>query len=295
MNLFPSAVMTSLLLQTVAWPMLVVTGGMVLGLGALRRMLSPRTMLPIGALTISAAMLTAYHLIYGKFTVPPIQALDWLPVLIAATLPVFAMDDLSYFGKGLRFGLQTAIVILAAVLLLQPVLGQLPIVHAASILIAVSSLWLAAWVYFDHHARDNANSGMTLLIVSAGTAIVSVLTGSTLLGQLGGALAAVLGAWLLWNWPRPRVLLGHAGTAVAVMTLGSILLVGRFYSATPLRINALLLVALAANVPVTFILRRYRRNPDGALAVVLTGMATLLPIALAVILTVIFYLPQGDE
>ncbi|MHB0991120.1 MAG: MraY family glycosyltransferase [Burkholderiales bacterium] len=294
MNLFPSAVMTSLLLQTVAWPVLVVTGGMALGLGALRRMLSSQILLLTGALTISAAMLTAYHLIYGKFTFPPVQALDWVPLLIAGTLPVFAMDDLSDFGKGLRFGLQTAIVILAAALLLQPVLAQLPIVHAALILIAVSGLWLAAWIYFDHHARDNANSGMTLLIVSAGAAVVSVLTGSMLLGQLGGALAAVLGAWLLWNWPRSHILLGHAGTAVAVMTLGSILLVGCFYSAMPLRINALLLVALAANVPVTFILQRYRRNPDGPLAVVLTGVAALLPVALAVVLTVLYYLPQGD-
>ncbi|MHB1654940.1 MAG: MraY family glycosyltransferase [Burkholderiales bacterium] len=294
MNLFPSAVMTNLLLQTVAWPMLVVTGGMALGLGALRRLRSPRAMQPIGALTIGAAMLTAYHLIYGKFALPPVQALDWVPVLIVGILTVFAMDDLSDFGKGLRFGLQTAIVILAAALLLQPVLAQLPIVHAALILIAVSGLWLAAWVYFDHHARDNVNSGMTLLIVSAGAAVVSVLTGSTLLGQLGVALAAVLGAWLLWNWPRSHILLGHAGTAVAVMTLGSILLVGRFYSAMPLRINALLLVALAANIPVTFILQRYRRNPDGPLAVVLTGVAALLPVALAVVLTVLYYLPQGD-
>ncbi|MHB8846894.1 MAG: hypothetical protein ACYC43_00470, partial [Burkholderiales bacterium] len=127
MNLFPSAVMTSLLLQTVAWPVLVVTGGMALGLGALRRMLSSQILLLTGALTISAAMLTAYHLIYGKFTFPPVQALDWVPLLIAGTLPVFAMDDLSDFGKGLRFGLQTAIVILAAALLLQPVLAQLPI------------------------------------------------------------------------------------------------------------------------------------------------------------------------
>ena len=295
MNPFPSALMTNLLLQTVVWPVLVVMGGMALGLGALRRTVSSQTMPLIGALTLSAAMLTAYYLIYGKFTWQPLQALDWVPLLISGALPVFAMDDLFGFGKGLRFGLQTAIVTLAAVLLLQPVLGQLPVVHAALILIAVSGLWLATWVYFDRHALQNANSGMTLLIVSAGTAIVSVMTGSTLLGQLSGALAAVLGAWLLWNWPRPRVLLGHAGTAVVVMTLGSVLLVGRFYSATPLRINALLLVALTANVPVTFLLQRYRRNPDGPLAVVLTGAAVLLPVALAILLTVIFYLPQGDE
>ncbi len=294
MNLFPSAVMTSLLLQTVVWPMLVVTGGMALGVGALRRMLSSRTLPLTGALTIGAAMLTAYYLIYGKFTFPPVQALDWIPMLIAGTLPVFAIDDLTGFGKGLRFGLQAATVIVAAVLLLQPVLVQLRLVQAAMILIAVSALWLAAWIYFDRHARHNANSGMTLLIVSAGTALVSVLTGSTLLGQLGGALAAVLGAWLLWNWPRSHILLGHAGTAVVVMTLGSVLLAGRFYSAMPLRINALLLVALTANVPVTFILQRYRRNPDGPLAVVLTGVAALLPVALAVVLTVLYYLPQGD-
>ena len=295
MNPFPSAVMTNLLLQTVAWPMLVVMGGMALGLGVLRRRVSSQTMLPMGALTLSAAILTAYFLIYGKFTLPPLQALDWVPLLIAGALPIFAMDDLFGFGKGLRCGLQTAIVTLAALLLLQPVLGQLSVIHAALILMAVSGLWLVTWVYFDRHALQNANSGMTLLIVSAGTAIVSVMTGSTLLGQLGGALAAVLGAWLLWNWPRPRVLLGHAGTAVIVLTLGSVLLVGRFYSATPLRINALLLVALTANVPVTFLLQRYRRNPNGPLAVVLTGVSAMLPVALAIVLTVLFYLPVGDE
>ncbi len=295
MNLFPSAVMTSLLLQTVAWPMLVVMSGLAMGLGILRRMASPGTLPLISALTICAAMLTAYHLIYGKFTLPPLQALDWMPLLIAAALPVYAMDDLFDFGAATRFVLMAANVVLAAVLLLRPVLGQLPLMHAAWVLTAVSGLWLAAWVYFDRHALHNANSGMTLLVVSAGTAIVSVLTGSTLLGQLGGALAAVLGAWLLWNWPRPHALLGHSGTAVAVLALGCVMLVGRFYSATPLRINALLLVALAANVPVTYLLRRSGRNPDGPLAVVLTGAAALVPVALAVVLTVMFYMPQGDE
>lgn len=228
MNILPSAVLTTMLLQTVVWPMLVVVTSMAIGQFVLRRHLSQHHLPMVSAVAISAAVLTACYLINGQFTLPPLQALDWLPVLIVGALLVFAVDDIFGFASWLRLGIQGVSALLVSGLLLWPILGQLPIQDAVFTWAGVTVLWFGLWVYLDRRSRQNVSSGVTLLVVVVGTAVVSVLTASTLLGQLGGALAAVLGGWLLWNLPRPRWLLGHAGTAVTVLCLGNLLLIGRF-------------------------------------------------------------------
>ncbi len=294
MNTFSSSVLTTMLLQTVAWPILAVLAGISIG-QFLRRYLAQQYLPMVSALAIGAGFLTAYALIYGQFVFPPLQALDWLPLLLLAMLIVFAVDDAVGFAPWLRLGMQGMSALLAGGLLLRPILSQLPLTDAVLTLAGVTVLWFGLWVYLDRRALQDATSGVTLLTVAVGAAAVFAMTGSILLGQLGGALAAVLGGWLLWNWPSPRWLLGHAGTAVTVMTLGCLLLVGRFYSETPLSINLLLLVALAANVPVALIMKRYRPGLDGALAAVLTGLVALVPIALAIVFTLLVYMPQGGE
>lgn len=294
MNTFSSSVLTTMLLQTVAWPMLVVVTGMAIGQFVWRRHVSQQHMPMVSALAIGAGVLTAYALIYGQFTFPPLQALDWLPLLLLAGLIVFAVDDIVGFAPWLRLGMQGISALLAGGLLLRPILSQLPLMGAVLTLAGVTVLWFGLWVYLDRRALQDATSGVTLLTVAVGAAAVPAMTGSVLLGQLGGALAVVLAGWLLWNWPRPRWLLGHAGTAVTVLTLGSLLLVGRFYSETPLSISLLLLVALAANVPMA-LMKRYRPGLDAPLAVVLTGLLALVPVALAIGFTLLFYMSQAGE
>jgi hypothetical protein len=109
-----------------------------------------------------------------------------------------------------------------------------------------AGLWLAVWAYLDHWARQQAG-GVLLLGVAAGMAVVLSLTGSTLLGQLGGALAAMLGGCLAWNGFAGRAPLGHAGVAVAVTLLGGLLLAGRVYADSPASLCLLLLSAFAVD------------------------------------------------
>ena len=291
MNMFSSSFLTTMLLQTVAWPILAVLAGIAIGQFGLRRHLSQQYLPIVSALAISAGVFTAYTLVYGQFAFPPLQALDWLPLMMLVALIAFAIDDAIGFAPWLRLGIQGMSALLASGLLLWPILKQATLSSAALTLAVVAVLWFGLWAYLDRRAHQDATSGVTLLIVAAGAAAVSAMTGSVLLGQLGGALAAALGGWLLWNWPRPRWLLGHAGTAVTALTLGCLLLVGHFYSETPMSISLLLLAAFAANVPAE-LMKRYRPGLGAPAAAVLTGLIALVPVALAVGFTLLFPMPQ---
>lgn len=290
MNTFSSYMMT-MLLQTIVWPGLIVAAGILFGQLVLLHRLTQESKPIVSALAIGAGYLTSYALIYGQFSFPPQQALDWLPLLLLAVLVVFTVDDAIGFASWLRMILQGAAVLLAGSLLLYPILNQATLASAALNLAGVTAIWFGLWTYLDRRAPQDSTSGVTLLVVAVGSAIVFIKTGSILLGQLGGALAAVLGGWLLWNWPQSRWLLGHAGTAVTVLVLGSLLLVGRFYSETPTSIGLLLLLALVANLPVALI-ARYKANLSTRLTAVLTSVIAVGLVALAVGLTVLFYTPE---
>lgn len=286
-----SSLLMTLLLQTILWPVVTVLVG--IGIGHLWSRRLPRQALPlVSAVAIGAAFLAVYPLIYGQFVLPPVQALDWVPLFLLGALIVFAVDDAVGFAPRVRLATQALCALLAGGLLLWPILGYAGSMRAALTLIGVAALWFGGWTYLDRANPGTVPSGVTLLIVAAGTAAISVMTGSVLVGQLSGALAAALGGWLLWNWPRPRWPLGHAGTAMVTLTLGSLLLIGRFYSDTPLSITLMLLAAVAAQWPVG-LAQRSREGLRAPAAAVLTGLIALVPIVLAIGFTLFFHMPSA--
>lgn len=290
MSISTSSVLVTLLLQTLVWPALTALMGIGIGQFWLSRRL-PRQFLPVvSAAAIGAAFLAVYPLIYGQWVFPPLQALDWVPLFLLGALIGFAVDDAVGFAPRVRLWVQAFCVLLAGGLLLWPILGRETLASAIPTGLGVAALWLGGWVYLDRADSGDSSTGVMLLIVAAGTAVISVMTGSVLVGQLSGALAAALGGWLLWNWPQPRWPLGRAGTALVTLTLGSLLLIGRFYSDTPLSITLLLWAALAAKLPVALV-RHSRDGLRAPAAAVLTGLIALVPVVLAIGFTLFFHMP----
>ncbi|MHB1300365.1 MAG: MraY family glycosyltransferase [Burkholderiales bacterium] len=260
--------------ETVLWPLAATVAAMMFGFFLRDARFKPI----LSALATGAGFLVGYALIYGTFAFPPIEAQGWLPCLIAVNFLVFSFDDLKGFSHKTRMALQGALSIAGAALILLPLFKT----GFPALQLAVSALlWFGLWIALD------GRNGPVLFLVAAGNAIVSATTGSTLLGQLGGVLAAVLGGHLAFNFPKSRIPLGHAGAAVAVTTLASLMLIGHAYAETALIPSLLLLCA----IPADFLGKYLSRNRKG-LEMIICGALALVPVAIASTIALKSYLSQ---
>ncbi len=260
--------------ETILWPSAAALAAMMLGF-----LLRDARFKPIvSALATGAGFLVGYTLIYGNFAFPPIEAQGWLPALLAVNFLVFSFDDLAGFSRKIRIALQGALSISGSALILLPLFKTgFPALQLA----AASLLWFGLWIVLD------GRNGPVLFLVAAGNAIVSATTGSTMLGQLGGVLAAVLGGHLAFNFPKSHIPLGHAGTAVAVTILASLMLIGHAYAETALIPSLLLLCA----VPADFLGKHLGRNRKN-LEMLICGALALIPVAIASAIAIRSYLAQ---
>ena len=104
--------------------------------------------------------------------------------------------------------------------------------------IVMFSLWYCLNALLER-ARG-PSSPICLIITFGGVALVLGMSGSALLGQLGGAVAAALGAAALLAFWRPSFGLGRGATPVLVTLLAGLLLNGYFYAGLMLPCAALL-------------------------------------------------------
>jgi hypothetical protein len=65
---------------------------------------------------------------------------------------------------------------------------------------------------------EPVEGGAALLVTAIALAVSALIANTASSAQLGGATAAALGGFLLWNWPKPRFLLG-GGVLLPVMAL----------------------------------------------------------------------------
>ena len=260
--------------ETVLWPLAATVAAMMFGF-LLR---DARSKPIVSTLATGTGFLVGYTLIYGIFAFPPPEPQGWLPYLMALNFLVFSFDDLAGFSHRIRIVLQGAFSISGSVLILLPLFKT----GFPALQLAVSALlWFGLWIALD------GRNGPILFLVAAGNAIVSATTGSTLLGQLGGVLAAVLGGHLAFNFPKPHIPLGHAGTAVAVTILASLMLIGRAYAETALIPSLLLLCAIPADF-----LGRYLGRNRKSLEMIICGALALIPVAIASAIAIKSYLSQ---
>lgn len=260
--------------ETILWPSAAALAAMLLGL-----LLRDARFRPVvSAIATGTGFLVGYTLIYGTFAFPPIEPQGWLPALLAVNILIFSFDDLAGFSPKIRIALQGALSIAGSALILLPLFKT----GFPALQLALSSLlWFGLWIALD------GRNGPVLFLVAAGNAIVSATTGSTMLGQLGGVLAAVLGWQLAFNFPKSRIPLGHAGTAVAVTILAGLMLIGHAYAETAFIPSLLLLCAIPADL-----LGKHLSRNRKSLEMVICGALALIPVAIASAIAIRSYLAQ---
>lgn len=231
--------------------------------------------IPLDAWAVAAGFLAAYFVVYTRFSFPPRQALDWLIVMLPAVLFIAILRDILPY-QSIR-ALPALLVFAALVALLWPRLqhghGQFffEIVTAAIV-------WWGVWRYLDRDVHDETAVALAIIIVAAGNAIIAAETGSILTGKLCGVLAACMAGWMLWRVRLPYSSSVHGVIAVAVLTLGSLMAVGRFYAdiaAPPM----LLSLAGLAVVPLFRILSCWRKRYA---ALFVASFVALVPVAFSI-------------
>ncbi|NNM82851.1 MAG: hypothetical protein HKL98_09660 [Burkholderiales bacterium] len=246
--------------ETVLWPVAATLAAIAVAV------LLGRRKIPF-PLAIACGFLTGYSLVYGSYSFPPVEAQGWIPYFILAALAAFVPDDFGKYANATRVVLQALLATAGATLLLHPLLkNSLPLLLASIV------LWLFMWFCIE------MGRGAALLFASIGNAVVCATTGSTMLGQLGGVLAAAV-------FLRIAVgKLSHAESAVAAMILPSLMLVGHAYAGT-MNLATLLIVSAFAAEP----LAKWLKKP------ILAWPIAFFPVAIAASIALRDYLSQESS
>jgi hypothetical protein len=232
--------------------------------------------LALGAGTLAAQLSEALP------AFPPIDVADRVAWLVGGAT-VLGLLESTYPGPGWtrwENRLLLAIVVLAAVL--GPVLGpEWPQRRALAMQAGLLFFVLFVWASLAGLAAriSTAVLGPAVLVVAGSAAAALVLSGSLVLGRIGGGLAAALGAvWVLALWLPDRTL-ERGGVPVLVLALTALLVEGQVYSFLP-RSSALLLGAAPLAAWPTFVGPGRRLAPwQSALA---AAVLVLVPCGVAV-------------
>jgi hypothetical protein len=222
--------------------------------------------------------------ILGWPSVPPIEAKQWVPWLALASTVLGVVEASWFVPKGATWGVRAVFVsLLVGSVLWSQVENHWEVREAACWLGGLGAVVLLSWWNLEAQAERLSGPGWVVPIglVTAGWAVVQVLSFDASLGQLDGVLAAALLGALPTVGLRPGLALSKGGPAITTMVLAGLGLTGIFYSNVPKPV-ALILV-LAPWTPwvdrIGFIRRRsyWTRASVRFLAVLLTvGLAVFL-------------------
>lgn len=179
-----------------------------------------------GAIAVAGAFLAGFFLLAGWPGFPPKFAEGWLPLiavmaaaagLIVARWPRVQLSTpfllIFVMPRGGWSDGQSAFWIIAAILV------GMPLIIEALEIVATK--------------RPGASIPLALWIWAAGSAVALAATGSLKYGQFAGTLAAAMGAGVVIAWIYPRISFA-SGAASALYTLvGTLLMLGYFYSELP--------------------------------------------------------------
>jgi hypothetical protein len=236
----------------------------------------------VAPLAVGLGYVAAQLLLLGLPAFPPLDTTQWLLVLaLVATL--WGLAEAEDLGPRWSRALVSLVISLGSgYLLLRPLLGSTWTAATgwpwiAGMGLAIFALWQALGIWARR--AEPIALPLVLMIWVAGTGLVLALSGSVLLGQLGGALAATLAAALLLELWNPAKAITSAAIAPLVVILSGLLLNGAFYSETPVGSVVLLVVspgvAWLAGLLAALVKRRWLR-------VCLQGAAVLLPVLIAI-------------
>jgi len=233
-----------------------------------------------GAVALSIGYVAGHLGIAGLPPFPPIEATQGLAYLALAAMMLGLVDALCRKNPAWRrWGLRLLLAGATVWLLLRSILSL-------AWMIALSVALLAFWAQLEVLAERQPGAGLPLLllVVTAATSVILLVSGSALLGQLGGGLTAAIAASGVVAWRSPTFSLSRGATPVVSVLLAGLWLNGSFYAETPLTSVALMALSLTAawvgQAERVQRLARWQAN-------LVRGGAVLIPLVLAVVVAFI--------
>lgn len=255
-------------LHLILYPALALTT--VAGVGLSLRRSAPGGERPeVTALALAAALTVSWVGIVAFPAVPPVDTRDFTPFFTALLpLPFLLLERRPRLAFVAPLAAVTLIVLVG--LYLRPILGGEYAPHDE--VAQATALMLLVWLGVDRLATILPAPSVlsALCFASIGAAVCALLSGTAVVGQALGGVAAVTGLASLLAWRLPRLTLGRAAVAAALVPFFGGLVYAHYYGdlpAGPAAIAGLAPLAAAAALPLRSVV----------FATVLAGVAALLP------------------
>lgn len=182
-----------------------------------------------GAAAFALAYVAVHLAVGGTPGFLPTDDKQWLPYMAVLAGAAGLVEAFFYQKKWLRWLLRTA----AALLTYGLVLGFMIEHHWSA---GVTAMWLGALTLgtlaiidaLDSvgEAHPGASLPLAMVVLASGAAVTLAMTGSAMLGQIMGGLAAASGASLVLAWWQPRLRVSRGGATVFGVLYGGLLAFG---------------------------------------------------------------------
>ncbi len=168
----------------------------------------------LAAAGVGLALLITHLLTFGAPIWPPQSGMHKLPLLFALLLAGGLAIDLLQPGRTAVVAATVAAIAAIALWLAWP---QLQVGGVAMLLLLVSTslLSIASLAGLVHAPADGAGRSAMLVLAALAVGGASFNAGSLALFQVALSLAAAVGGFALWTWPRPRLPFTASGVAVS--------------------------------------------------------------------------------
>lgn len=177
---------------------------------------------------------------------PPNEVTDWLPYIAVAAAVIGMADATLQIPRNVRWAIGCGCIAAATWLLIRPLPAEThSLLTKLGWLVMRAVIWGGWWIAIDALSHDSRGASVPrdLLIVTASSALVLMMSGSKLLGLLGGSLAASLAVFVAVGL-FAELSMARGGVLVLATLLSGLLICGLFYASLS-RGNAVLLLLAA--------------------------------------------------
>jgi hypothetical protein len=223
------------------------------------------------ALALAAALAVSWAGLVAMPTLPPVDTRDWAPVFVLLLpLPFLLLE------RRPRLGLLAPLAALAVLVMMRlylaPILGGEYAPHDR--VAQAGGVLLFVWLLVDRLATFLPAPTLlaSLCLTAIGASIAALLSGTAVIGQALGGVAAVAGMASLLTWRVPRLVVGRAAAAAVVVALFGGVIYAHFYGELPAGpalvallapLGALAALPLRAVVPATLLAAAVTALPAG--------------------------------
>jgi hypothetical protein len=195
-------------------------------------------------LAVAGGVLASYAAAqHAQWSPVPKVALDWLPwIVVVGAIVTPRVEGIAQALT--RRGSRLVVSLVVGWLVVWPALNSFGIAKALAGAAVTGVLIALAWSARAHSAPGRQLEPLFLAVVAGGAGLAMLLDSSQSTGILGGALAAALGACMLFCLPRMGGVFSAAAAGLSMLVLGTLLAIAHFYAGFPLTYVALLTAAL---------------------------------------------------